>query len=405
VTEGSAGPSRVLLFTGKGGVGKTTTAAATAVRCAEAGLDTLVLSADPAHSLADALDVPLGPLARPLAPRLWGQQLDAADRLEEAWADVRAYLVQLLDWAGIGAVEAEELSVVPGLDEVFALADIRDAATSGAWDVVVVDCGPTAETLRLLSLPDVLSWYMDRLFPVSRRVTRLVGPVISRLSSAPVPPDPVFAAVGRFHGRLTGVRELLTDPARSSIRLVVNPERMVIAESRRTHTYLSLFGYRVDAVIVNRLLPPAVTDPWFAGWKEVHAGHVATIEDAFAPVPVLRAELAADELVGVDALRVFAAALYDDHAPAASLCDHAPLALERGARGTVLRLPLPGVERDGLELGQRHDEILVRIGPYRRAVVLPDSLRRRPIVEARLEDGHLELHFGPRDELTREAAG
>jgi arsenite/tail-anchored protein-transporting ATPase len=388
--------TRVVLFTGKGGVGKTTTAAATALHCADAGRRTLVLSTDPAHSLADAFGVPLGPLAAPVADGLWGQQLDAQDRLEEAWAEIKGYLVEVLAWAGVDGIEAEELSMLPGLDEVFALADIRSHAESGEWDVVVVDCAPTAETLRLLSLPEILSWYMDRVFPMGRRVTRLIGPVVSRLSSVPVAGDEVFAATRQFYDRLDGVRELLTDPRRTSVRLVVNPERMVIAEARRTHTYLSLFGYRVDAVVANRLLPDEIQDPWFATWKETHATHLATIEEGFAPVPVLRAELAPDELVGLAALRHFAAGLYGELDPAARLFEGEVFHVRSEGDDMVLVLPLPGADEDDLALGLLDDELLVRLGPHRRAMVLPDSLRRRPVGSASLRDGRLEVRFGAR---------
>jgi arsenite/tail-anchored protein-transporting ATPase len=388
--------TRVVLFTGKGGVGKTTTAAATALCCADAGLRTIVLSTDPAHSLADALDVPLGPLAVPVAGQLWGQQLDPQDRMEEAWSEIRAYLVEVLSWAGADGVEAEELSVLPGLDEVFALADIRRAATSGEWDVVVVDCAPTAETLRLLSLPEVLSWYMDRVFPLGRRVTRVVGPLLSRVSAVPVAGEAVFEATRRFYDRLDGVRELLTDPERTSVRLVVNPERMVIAEARRTHTYLSLFGYGVDAVVANRLLPDAVSDPWFEAWKEAHAEHLATIEDGFAPIPVLRAQLAPGELVGLDALRQFGSDLYGDLDPATRLHAGEVFRVVKEGDEMVLVLPLPGATHDDLDLGVHADELLVRVGPHRRAMVLPDSLRRRAVAGARLHDGRLEVRFGPR---------
>jgi arsenite-transporting ATPase len=263
----SATTSRILLFTGKGGVGKTTAAAATALRCADAGLRTIVLSTDPAHSLADAFDRPLGAIGTPITDMLWGQQLDAQERMEDAWADIQSYVIDVLGWAGVDAIEAEELSVVPGLDEIFSLSDIKAYASSGEWDVVVVDCAPTAETIRFLSLPDILSWYMERLFPVGRRLTGIVRPWLSRVTTMPVASDAVFEATRRFYARLDGVRELLTDGERSSVRLVVNPERMVIAEARRTYTYLSLFGYHVDAVIANRLLPDAVTDPWFKAWK------------------------------------------------------------------------------------------------------------------------------------------
>jgi arsenite-transporting ATPase len=389
----NVGRTRVLLFTGKGGVGKTTAAAATALRCADAGLRTMVLSTDPAHSLADAFERPLSAVGTPITDTLWGQQLDAQERMEEAWADIQAYVMEVLGWAGVDAIEAEELSVVPGLDEIFGLSDIKTYASSGDWDVVVVDCAPTAETIRFLSLPDILSWYMERLFPVGRRLTGLVRPILSRVTTVPVAGDVVFEATRRFYERLDGVRELLTDGTRSSVRLVVNPERLVIAEARRTYTYLSLFGYHVDAVIANRLFPDAITDPWFATWRATHAGHVRAIEDGFAPLPVLRAELAADEVVGVDRLREFAGVLYRDADPAAVLHKGAPLKVRRRGTRSVLSIQLPFTARDDLELGRHDGELLVRVGPYRRALVLPDSLKRREVAGARMVDDRLEVTF------------
>ena len=389
----SATTSRILLFTGKGGVGKTTAAAATALRCADAGLRTIVLSTDPAHSLADAFDRPLTAVGTPITDTLWGQQLDAQERMEDAWSDIQAYVIDVLGWAGVDAIEAEELSVVPGLDEIFSLSDIKAYASSGEWDVVVVDCAPTAETIRFLSLPDILSWYMERLFPVGRRLTGIVRPLLSRMTTMPVAGDALFEATGRLYARLDGVRELLTDGERSSVRLVVNPERMVIAEARRTYTYLSLFGYHVDAVIANRLLPDAVTDPWFKVWKEAQAEHLSTIEAGFAPLPVLRAELAEHELVGVDRLRAFADVLYGDVDPASVLHEGEPVKVVRRGTGSVLSIQLPFTDRDDLELGRHDGELLVRVGPYRRALVLPDSLKRREVAGARMVDGRLEVTF------------
>lgn len=384
---------RVLLFTGKGGVGKTTTAAATALRCADAGLRTIVLSTDPAHSLADAFDVPLTSVGSPITPMLWGQQLDAQERLEDAWSEIQAYLQEVLGWAGLDAVEAEELSVIPGLDEIFSLSDIKSFAESGTWDVIVVDCAPTAETIRFLSLPDVLSWYMERIFPVERRLVKAVRPILTRVTSLPVAGDQVFEATRRFYDRLDGVRELLTDGDRTSVRLVVNPERMVIAEARRLSTYLSLFGYRVDAVIANRLLPDAITDPWFKAWKEAHAEHLCAIEEGFSPLPVLRAELAPDELVGVERLRAFGELLYGERDAAAVLHQGNPLTVERRGGDFVLSLELPFADHDDLELGRVENELLVRVGPYRRGIVLPDSLKRRAVSAARMVGDRLEITF------------
>lgn len=384
---------RVLLFTGKGGVGKTTTAAATALRCADAGHRTIVLSTDPAHSLSDAFEVELGDLAVEIAPGLWGQQLDAQDRMEDSWEQIRTYLQEVFRWGGIDEIEAEELSVVPGLDEIFALTDIKRHAASGEWDVVVVDCAPTAETIRLLSLPAVLAWWMERLFPMGRRVNKVVSPLLGQVTGLPVPDDDVFGAVERFYERLDGVKEILSDRSITSARLVVNPERMVVAEARRTYTYLSLFGYSVDAVIANRLLPDEIDDPWFASWKERHLEHLQTIEEGFAPVPILRAELAPHELVGVERLRAFGATLYPDGDPAVHLADVRPLRLERTDDGDLLVIDLPFTEKDELVLGRRRDELLVRVGPYRRSVLLPDSLRGRAVTDAALRDGALRVLF------------
>jgi arsenite-transporting ATPase len=390
---GNPVPCRVLLFTGKGGVGKTSVAAATALRCADLGLRTLVLSTDSAHSLSDAFDTALDGRPRQVCDQLWGQQLDATERLEEAWGDIQDYLRELFGWAGVDTVEAEELSVLPGLEEVFALTDIKGHADGGQWDVVVVDCAPTAETIRLLSLPDILAWYMERVFPVERRLVQTVRPLLRHLTSLPVAGDQVFGAARRLYDGLEGVRDLLTDGERSTIRLVVNPEKMVIAEARRTATYLSLFGYRVDAVVANRLLPDAITDPWFKSWKETHAEHLATIEAGFAPLPVLRAELAIDELVGLARLRDFAEVVYGDVDPTGILHRGEPLRIEAREEMLVLRLELPFAERDELDVARRHGELLVRVGPHRRAIMLPDSLRRRQVIGAEMVSSWLEVSF------------
>ncbi|QYG92760.1 TRC40/GET3/ArsA family transport-energizing ATPase [Iamia sp. SCSIO 61187] len=396
--------SRTLLFTGKGGVGKTTVAAATAVRCADAGARTIVLSTDPAHSLADSLDVELGSHPTPVVDGLWGQQLDARERMEESWGDIKGWLADVFEWAGVDGVEAEELALLPGLEEVFGLVDIKGYVDGGEWDVIVVDCAPTAETIRLLSLPDVLRWYMERVFPTSRRLHRAVGPVLSRVTSLPVAGDAVFGSAERFYARLDGVKEILADTERTSVRLVVNPERMVVAEARRTATYLSLFGYGVDAVVANRLLPDGITDPWFDRWKESHAEHLTAIDEGFAPLPVLRADLAGEEVVGLERLRAFGAALYGEQDPATRLHDGSPLRIETRDADVVLLLDLPFADHDELDLGRHADELIVTVGPYRRAIVLPDSLRGRSVTGAKLDAGTLTVTFGAARPPTRRSS-
>ncbi len=387
---------RVLLLTGKGGVGKTTTAAATALRLADAGHRVVVTSADPAHSLADSFGTDLGPTPTEIAPRCLAQQLDARERFEESWSDIRDWLLSVFEWAGVEAVEAEELSVLPGLDELFALTEIQTLCASGEHDVVVVDCAPTAETIRLLSLPEVLGWYMDRLFPASRRLHRVVGPALSRLTRLPVADDQVFAAGQRFYDQLDAVHRILADPAITSARLVVNPERMVVAEARRTYTQLSLFGYHVDAVVVNRVLPDEVDDPWFDGWRATQAEHLASIEEGFAPVPVLRSHLAPTEVVGPDALRAVAADLWSEHDPVARLVAGRPLRVDREADGFVLTVQLPFADRGDVDVTRSGDDLFITVGPHRRSLALPEALRRRDVTSARVADGALRVGFAER---------
>src|SRR6195952_1656517 len=291
---------RVLLFTGKGGVGKTTAAAATAVSAAGRGMKTLVISTDPAHSLADAFGIPLGPDPTEIDTGLAVMQIDAQSSFERSWRQVQTYLLSVLTKAGIDPIEAEELTVLPGADEVLALLAVREQVDSGRWDVVIVDCAPTAETLRLLALPDALDWYMRRLWPIERRVVRSLRPMLTRAAGVPMPNDAVFDAVERLHAELASVKAVLSDGKRTSVRLVLTPEAVVVAEARRTLTTLSLYGYRVDAVVANRIIPPG--EPWRDKGAEAQERQLAEVSESFAPLPVLRISYAAAEPVGIAAL-------------------------------------------------------------------------------------------------------
>ena len=391
---------RIILVTGKGGVGKTTVSAATAIKAADMGYRSLVMSTDPAHSLADAFGLPLGDEPSQVVENLDAQQIDSQKRLEESWGDVRDHLTELFDWSGLKGIEAEELTVFPGMDELFSLVSVREHAGSDEYDVIIVDCAPTAETLRLLSLPDVMAWYMDKMFPLSRRVVKVVRPVLSKMSSMPVANDAVFDAIANFYERLDGIRELLSDPEITTARLVMNPEKMVIAEARRTYTYLGLFGYSVDSAIVNRVLPDSVKDPYFAKWQEIQKGHLAAVDEGFHGTDIRHLRLFDTEMVGPDLLRVVGDELYGDTDPTDTLSQVHPLRVDdvEGSEDVALVVSVPLAVKGEVGVMRHDDEIFITIDPYRRSIVLPDSLRRRSIKRAKLEDGELSVVFTLEDQ-------
>lgn len=386
---------RILLLTGKGGVGKTTLAAGTAARAAAEGHRTLVLSTDAAHSLADALGAAPGVIgAEPVevAPCLHVQQVDAQLRFEQSWAEVQRYLLSVLDVAGVDPVAAEELTVIPGAEEVLALLELRVHALSGDWDVIVVDCAPTAETLRLLALPEALGWYMSRVFPAQRRIVRALRPVLARAAGAPMPEDTVFDAVARLHSELDEVRSLLTG-ADASVRLVLTPESVVLAEARRSYTTLSLFGYRVDGVVTNRVFPDGGADDWRAGWVAAQAAVMEQVDQSFPGLPVWRSAYCPAEPVGVEALAAFAREVYGDDDPLALPSGPGPFRVSRTSDGAVLRLALPGAGRSDVGLARHGDDLVVSVASYRRLLTLPTGIARMRVAGARVEDGELRVRF------------
>ena len=386
---------RIVLFTGKGGVGKTTAAAGTAALSARAGRRTLVMSTDAAHSLGDAFGTgaaPLGPEPTEIEPRLWVQQIDAQRRFERSWGDIQGYLMSVLDAAGVDPITAEELTVIPGAEEVLALLELRAHAIGGRWDVIVVDCAPTAETLRLLALPEALGWYMTRVFPVERRVVKALRPVLSRASGVPMPGDSVFDAVQRLHDDLGEVQRILSGPD-ATVRLVLTPEAVVVAEARRSLTTLSLYGYRVDGVIANRVFPEGEGDAWRAGWVTAQRDVLAEVSESFPAVPVWRSSYQPGEPVGPDALAAFAAAAYDDDDPLAAPDGDGPLTITRTDTGAVLRIDLPFATRADVDLARHGAELVVTVGSYRRLLALPAALARHEVAGARVEDGALRVRF------------
>lgn len=385
---------RILLFTGKGGVGKTTAAAATATLGAVRGLRTLVLSTDSAHSLADAFDAPVGEQPTQVDERLYVQQVEAQRLFERSWGDIQHYLLALLDGAGFDAIEAEELTVLPGAEEVLALLELRRQTAAGDWDLVVVDCAPTAETLRLLALPELLVWYLERMMPAERRMLRGLVPAFSRATGIPMPGDSVVDAVSRLAGDLKDVRTMLSDPA-ASVRLVLTPESVVVAEARRAFTTLSLYGYRVDGVLANRIFPATGADSWRQQWVAAQAVQLADVEASFGSLPVWRSRYQTCEPVGLEALASFAAEAYGDADPFAVRPLPDPMSVERRPDGWLLRLALPLADRSSVDLARHGDELVVSLGSRRRVLALPSALHRADVIGATLRDGELRVRFRP----------
>jgi arsenite-transporting ATPase len=393
---------RVLLFTGKGGVGKTTTAAATAAYVAAHGHKTLVISTDPAHSLADAFGMPLRDVPTEIDAGLYGQQIDTQRSFEASWREVQQYLREVLEQGGVDPLEAEELTVLPGAEEVLALLELRRQVAEASFDVIVVDCAPTGETLRLLALPEALRWWIARIFPPDRRVLRTLRPVLTHLAGLPMPPDAVFAAVERLSAELDEVRALLTDPATTSLRLVLTPESVVIAESRRTLTTLSLHGYRVDGVVANRVFPAAGTesDEWRAGWVASQRDRLAEVEATFAGVPIWRTAYAGAEPTGLAALVELADTTYADIEPLQLTETAEPLTVEQVSTDEyVMSVALPYADQREIDLARSGDELVLTVTGHRRLITLPSALRRCVVDGAALRDGRLRVRFRPDPDL------
>ncbi|MFG1689229.1 ArsA family ATPase [Nonomuraea sp. NPDC049269] len=382
---------RVLLFTGKGGVGKTTAAAATATLAAKRGLKTLIVSTDTAHSLADALGVEPGEIA----PGLHLHQVDTQKTLERHWGELQEYARGVLTELGLDEITSEEITILPGAEEIIALLELREHAREGRWDVIVVDCAPTAETLRLLALPEALDWHMTRLMPVGRKIMKIVSPFVRSVAHVSAPGEEVMSAGERLHRGLLEVRELLTGE-HASVRLVLTPESVVLAEARRTLTSLNLYGYRVDAVIANRVFPAEGADQWRAQWVAAQSRLLAEAEESFAPLPIHVVPYLPAEPVGKDALAEMGAAMYGEADPFADPGVEPPLRLS----ADELALALPGADRADVDLARKGDELIITAGPYRRILALPAALARRRISGAALRDGVLRVRFtagGPDD--------
>jgi arsenite-transporting ATPase len=384
---------RTILYTGKGGVGKTSVAAATARRCAASGLRTIVLSTDPAHSLSDSLEAELGSEPTPCGDLLWGQEVQAQEEMERHWEAVQGWLGELLAEHGADRITAEELTVPPGMDELFSLLQIKRHHEEERFDAIIVDCAPTGETLRLLSFPDVCTWWLEKVFPWEKRLMAAARPFARSFLDIPLPSDAVMEDVKRLAENLIDMNGILRDRTRTSIRLVMNPDRMVIRESMRTFTYLNLYGYLTDAVVVNRVFPDDVADGYFAGWHETHKRHMELVRSGFAPVPILTAPYFEQEVIGPQMLDRLATEVFEGHDPVAVLYEELSQELSTENGSAKLRLAIPFAEKADIELKKIGLEVVVRVGAQKRTIVLPQALSAYRPSGARFEDGALNVMF------------
>jgi arsenite-transporting ATPase len=392
---------RILLYTGKGGVGKTSVSAASAVRCAELGYRTAVLSTDPAHSLGDSFDRRIGSQLVELGPNLWGQEIDLLSQMDQYWGTVLNYLNALFAWQGMDSLVAEETAVLPGMEELASLLQITAVADSGDYDVVIIDAAPTGSTLQLLSFPDMARWYLEKIFPFQRKTIQLARPVVRRMTDMPIPDDDIFESIEELVGQLEHMSQLLSDGNISSMRVVLNPEKMVVKEAQRAYTYLNLYGYSVDAVVCNRVFPRDLEDHYFDVWKKAQAANLELVQECFHPLPIFEVPLFDQEVTGTSMLRRMADTVFGANPVRGGLGDPTskfyvgkPQDIFRRNGDYVLSIPLPLVEREDVHLHRSvFDELIVRIGNWKRNLVLPTGLAKLDVSGAKYEGDRLNILF------------
>jgi len=380
---------RIILFTGKGGVGKTTIAAATGVKSSALGYKTLIISTDPAHSLSDSFQKELKPYPTKVTRNLYAMEVNVEYELEKHWDVIKDYLTIFFKSQGIDDVIAEELAIFPGFDELASLLHLLNYYERRAFDVIILDCAPTGETLRLLSVPEVAKWYMNRFFGIEKKVLKLVKPIAQPLINVPLPSDEVLDKVQELYVKMSRLKEILESEI-TSVRIVMNPEKMVIKESERAFTYLNLFGYRVDCVIINKILPREAGD-YFSKWYELQERYIREIEERF-PLPVFKVYLKSTEVVG-DKLFELADELYNGRNPIEVFYSDKPMKIEKEGDSLVLSVKAPFVSKDDLKLLKRGEELIIIAGHWKRIIFLPQSLALKEPVEAKFNKGELRVYF------------
>lgn len=389
---------RIILYTGKGGVGKTSIAAATALKSAEKGLKTLVVSTDAAHSLGDSLDIRLS--AEPIIIRenLWAQEIDSIHEVEKGWGKVQEYLTALFTAKAVKDITTEELTVFPGMEDLLSLLRILGYYKEKTFDVIIIDCAPTGETLALLSFPEMLRWWMDKLFPFKRKAMKVVKPIIEPLLGIPMPNDSVMGEIENIYNQLDEMRKILSDRKITSVRIVVNLEKMVIKEAQRSFTYLNIYNYNIDAIIVNRVIPDTVKDEYFKVWKDIQHKCREMVLESFSPLPIYYAPLFEREIIGQEMLGRLGDEVFSDSDPVSMGYDIQTQQITKEDGNYIFSIYMPFAEKKDLSLNQKADELIVRVGNVKRTITLPRTLLNYKIEGAKFENEILKIRFGDENE-------
>jgi arsenite-transporting ATPase len=383
--------TRIILFTGKGGVGKTTVAAATALRAAELGHKTLVMSTDPAHSLADALDHPVGPEPAEIWPNLYGQEVDVYYSIKKYWSQMRELILSVLQWRGMDRMLAEEMAVLPGMEETAAFLWLELFYRTGGYDLIVIDSAPTGETLKHLTLPQVSQWWLTKVLPVQKLAKNSMGRVIRKITGVPL--DKGLQELETFYEKLMRVHKIMSNPDICTVRLVMNPERMVIQEALRAYTYLQLYGYNVDGVVVNRILPPESAEAVFGDYVAAQQRYLAEISDSFAPLPIFRVPHLGQEVFGPERLRQIVAQLYGEQDPRQLFYTQKPYHFIEQKGGYLLSISLPFLEKEDVSVTQHGDEVIIQARNRRRNLFLPQFLAYYRLTHSQMMNGRLLIRF------------